>query len=55
MLAEIHFLRLEALARAARESPWEDRFVAFSSVSPAAPVVALDEDENPQGRDTAPR
>jgi hypothetical protein len=54
MLAEIHFLRLEALAPAAHEGPWENRFVAFPSAPPPAPAMSLD-DKNPWGRATAPR
>jgi hypothetical protein len=55
MLTEIHFLRLEALARAAHEGPREDRFVAFPSASPLAAAEALDDNKNPRGRDVAPR
>jgi hypothetical protein len=55
MLAEIHFLRLEVLARAAQEDHRENPFVAFPSASPSAPVVAsLDDDKNHRVRDTAP-
>ena len=52
MLDEVHFLRLEALARAAQEGPW-DRFVAFQSASPPASVAASDDNKNARARDIA--